>query len=105
MARTAGDKIKFMAFDVHNPWHAVAYFTFCFSCEDCEKSLDINSENEPCSDEWCEELAKLAFDSGWFIRHPSKDGSMDVGTAWCPDCGSKHKLTQPAYKTFVKQTG
>jgi hypothetical protein len=92
-----------MALDINNPWEVVAYFALAFYCEECSASMDFDSPHEPCSDKWCIELAKTAFERGWFIRHPNKDGSMDLVTAWCPNCGKKLGLTQPAYETFVKQ--
>jgi len=89
-----------VALDVHNPWQAVAYFALMFNCEDCGTYLDLDSPYEPCSDEWYVQLAMTAFKSGWFIEHPGNDGSMDVMSAWCPVCGLKRGLTQPAYETI-----
>jgi hypothetical protein len=93
-----------MSFDVNNPWEAVAYFTLGFYCEDCKASIDFDSAHEPCSDEWCVQLVKIAFERGWFISHPNKDGSMDVCSAWCSKCGQKRGLTQPAYENFIKKS-
>jgi hypothetical protein len=92
-----------MPLDVNNPWEAVAYFTLGFHCEDCKVFIEFDSSHKPCSNDWCIQLAKTAFERGWFIKHPDKNGSMDVGTAWCPQCGLKRGLTQPAFETFVKQ--
>lgn len=90
-----------MALEVNNPWEAVAYFSLGFHCDDCKVSLEIDSSLEIASDEWCAELARIAYQHEWFINHPDEDGSMDFCTAWCPACGSKRGLVQPAYKTFV----
>ena len=90
-----------MALDVNNPWEALAYFSLGFYCEDCKASLQIDSIHEAATDEWCVELAQAAHGRGWFINHPSDDGSMDFCTVWCPVCGGKRGLTQPAYRTYA----
>jgi len=89
-----------MSFDVHNPWEAHAYFALGFWCADCDLSLEIDFQDE-CSDEWCIQLARIAFETGWFIPLPDPDGAMDLFTAHCPECGQKHGLTRPAYERFV----
>ena len=93
-----------MSLDVHNPWEAHAYFTLCFVCDECERPLDFPSELEAVSDAWCVAIARAAFEAGWFVPHPDPDGSMDVMSAWCPDCGKRQAMTQPRYGRFDKRT-
>ncbi len=90
--------------DMTNPWEATAYMALVFRCDDCQAYLMMDSPHEECSDEWCVQLARLAFENGWFIPHPSRDGSMDTFTSWCPHCGQKRHLTQPPYESFATPT-
>ena len=87
-----------------NPWEAHAYVALVFRCEDCQTYHTIDSPHAECTDDWCVQLARSAFDSGWFIPHPLHDGSLDTMTSWCPTCGQKRLLTQPCYEGFATPT-
>ncbi len=90
--------------DVTNLWEAHAYFALGFRCEDCDVSLTIDSPHAECSDEWCVQLARTAFDSDWFIPCRLRDGSIDTMSSWCPDCGAKRRLSRPPYEGVATST-
>ena len=88
-----------MSLDVNNPWEAHAYFALGFWCEACETCFEFHSPHKECSDEWFVAIARAAFDGGWFVPHPLRDGRMDCMTAYCPRCGRDRGFTQPTYET------
>jgi hypothetical protein len=88
-----------MAFDNSNPYEVHAYFLLGFWCSDCGAELQLRSDAELPSDQWCAEAAGQARSSRWYVPPASSNGDMDIVTCYCPTCASKRGLLPSAIES------
>jgi hypothetical protein len=85
MLNVAGDGL-----DNSDPYEVHAYFLLGFCCSDCGTELELRTDAELISDEWCAQAATQARASGWYVPPASNDG--DIVTCFCPTCASQRDL-------------
>ena len=81
-----------MAFDNNDPYEVHAYFFLGFWCSGCRAELELRTDAELPSDEWCAEAATQARSSRWYVPPASDNGDMDIETCFCPTCASQRGL-------------
>jgi hypothetical protein len=79
--------------DMDDPHEAHAVFALEFNCEACGATLEAKFEEKIYSNAWYRRLASLAKAKKWYAPPASADGSMDVMSAWCPDCATRLGFT------------
>jgi len=81
-----------MAFDNDDPYEVQAYFLLGFRCGDRSAELELRTDAELPSDEWCAEAASQARLSRWYVPPARANNDMDIETCFCPACATNRKL-------------
>jgi len=74
-----------MAFDLEDSFQVHAYMMVGFSCDDCDRVLEVHTPHEPVTDAWCMDAARQAREQGWYVPSPREPGAFETTACLCPE--------------------